>query len=126
MATTQTKAKAGTVEGSKETATQDSAPVPANVDEKSVPEVQGEADEADQPKAKGPKRWVEYQNAQHFEIRTITPQDWAKAGVEEGKLLHWHKGNSFRVPLEELQAFLSEGQIQQYILSEARFAIVED
>jgi hypothetical protein len=133
-----TTAKTLSDPGVKESATQDNVPVPANTTEASVPEVQaamGEGepepdDSEDAPQAKKDaapeqKKWVVYREAQHFEIRTITPQDWAKAGVVDGKLLHWHKGNDFRVPLEDL-GFLSEGQIQQYILSEPRFAIVEE
>jgi hypothetical protein len=110
---------------SNETATQEEAPLAANTTGASVPEVEGEHEPDEAEEKKAPQKWVVYKDAQHFEIRTITPKDWAKVGVEDGKLLHWHKGNDFRVPLEEL-GFLSEGQIQQYILSEPRFAIVED
>lgn len=111
---------------SKETATQDSVPLAANTGDESVPEVQAATGEGEPEEKAPPQKWVVYKDAQHFEIRTITVQDWAKAGVEGGRLLHWHKGNDFRVKLEDLTAFLSEGQIQQYILSEPRFAIVEE
>jgi len=122
--------------GVEESATQDAVPVPANTGEDSVPEVNEamaegtpepvKADAAAKDEDEPTKRWVVYRDAQHFEIRTITPQDWTKAGVEGGKLLHWHKGNDFRVPLEDLSAFLDKGQIERYILSEPRFAIVEE
>lgn len=66
---------------------------------------------------------IRLQNAQHFEIRTITEADWKKAGIEEGRTVHWHKGNKFMVPVEDLD-FLTEEQFEVYIAGDGRFEIV--
>lgn len=75
--------------------------------------------------AEEPVEWVEYTDAQHFEIRTLTPGDWLRVGVEEGKLIHWHKGNNFRVARSEFD-FLSEDQFNQYVLGEPRMRLVTE
>lgn len=118
-----------TVDGSKESADQESVPVPANTTEASVPEVEQAMAAGGSPESEQDvpaNRWVQWKDAQHFEIRTITPQDWAKVGIENGRTVHWYAGNKFRVPLEDLLAFLNRGQLAQYVLSEPRFEIVED
>lgn len=114
-----TEEKAGPIEGA-----QDEAPLDANTEEKSVPEVAGEEAETEAA-APAVKSYVEYADAQHFEIRTITPHDWQKAGVEGGKLLHWHKGNGHRVPLGDVMAFLTEDQFNSMILADPRFRVIE-
>ena len=117
---------ARTKTGSVESAEQEAVPIAANVEEASVPEVAGDDPAPDAEPDVPFKRWIVWKDAQHFEIRTFTPQDWAKVGVENGRTLHWHKGNSFRVSLEEVLGFLTKAQIDQYILTEPRFEIVED
>lgn len=68
---------------------------------------------------------VRFKDAQHFEVRTLTPSDWLKVGVEDGQLIHWHKGNNFQVPVEEFKKFLTEDQFNQYILGDPRMELVE-
>ena len=67
---------------------------------------------------------VEYADAQHFEIRTLTPQDWARVNVQDGKLVHWHSGNKFRVLRSEFD-FLTEAEFTQYILGDPRMRLVQ-
>lgn len=81
-----------------------------------------QAEEVAPPPAKEVEM-VEYADAQHFEIRTLTPSDWLKVGVQDGKLIHWHKGNDFRVPRSEFD-FLSEDQFAQYVLGDPRIRLV--
>lgn len=72
-----------------------------------------------------PAEMVLFRDAFHFEVRTITPQDWAKAGVQEGKLLHWHQGNNFRIPRSEFD-FLTEAEFAAYILADPRLVLVTE
>ena len=69
--------------------------------------------------------FVEFTDAQHFEVRTITQQDWNRLGVEDGKVIHWHRGNKFRVPRSEFD-FLTEEQFGRYILADARLIVVTE
>lgn len=80
---------------------------------------------AAEEKATEPEQMVEFTDAQHFEVRTITPQDWAKAGVEDGQLVHWHRGNNFRLPRSTFD-FLSKTQFDQYILGDPRLVLVTE
>jgi len=66
---------------------------------------------------------VEFADAQHFEVRTITPQDWARVNVQDGKLAHWYRGNNFRLPRGDFD-FLTETEFRQYILGDPRLRLV--
>lgn len=72
-----------------------------------------------------PTLWVVYRDAQHFEIRTFTVQDWAKVGVKDGKLLHFYTGNKHRVARSEFD-FLTEDEFAAYILSDPRLELVTE
>lgn len=120
-------------------------PVGANVEEKSVPEVEAERgdtveaataqpvpeeapllSEEDQAAADAEMEGTEMvrlRDAQHFEIRTITEGNWNKLGIEGGKTVHWHKGNKFMVPVADLD-FLTDEQFDLYIREDGRFEIV--
>jgi len=69
--------------------------------------------------------YVEYADAHHFEVRTITVLDWEKLNVEDGKLVHWYSGNNFRVPREVFD-FLTEQQFSLYILADPRLRLVTE
>jgi hypothetical protein len=75
--------------------------------------------------APAPVEYVEYANAQHFEVRTITVRNWEDLNVEDGKLVHWYSGNNFRVPREEFD-FLTEQQFSLYILADPRLQLVTE
>lgn len=106
--------------------TEGGVPLAANTEELSVPEV--EAERTSEPEAATVSKtvpMVRYKDGQHFEVRTITLGDWAKAGVTEGaKLLHWYPGNGFLVPKSELD-FLTDEQFVSLILADPRFEVVE-
>lgn len=82
---------------------------------------------AKEPEAevKLPVEVVALRDAQHFEVRTITPQNWAKLGIEDGPLIHWHVGNNFRVPRSDFD-FLDEDQFSRYILADNRLEVVTE
>ena len=72
-----------------------------------------------------PVEYVEYADAHHFEVRTITVPDWEKLNVKDGKLVHWYSGNNFRVPREVFD-FLTEQQFGLYILADPRLRLVTE
>lgn len=82
-------------------------------------------DDEDAKNEKTPREYVEYADAYHFEVRTITPQNWRALGIEDGKLIHWFPGNNFRVPRADLD-FLTEDQFNQYVLADPRMRLVTE
>jgi len=136
------KQKAGAAEGG---SAQQAPPLPANVAGDSVPEVEAvhgttadaataqpeppevrrlsEEEQAEVDKEREGTEMVRWKDAQHFEIRTLTEQNWSKLGVEDGKTVHWYKGNDFMVPRSDLD-FLTEDQFNLYILGDGRFEVV--
>lgn len=135
------RTKPGATEGTAQT----TVPLPANVEEASVPEVRAgtgiteesaaaqpvpeearalsEEEQAEADAELSGKEMVRLMNAQHFEIRTITEKNWRDAGIEGGKTVHWHKGNGFQVPKSDLD-FLDDNQFELIILGDGRFEVV--
>jgi len=108
---------AGAEDEPRETATQDEVPVGANVEEASVPEVQEARRE--------PVEWVVYKDAQQFEERVLSTNDWARVGVTDAPTVRWDASNKHRVRKSDLD-FLDEEQFRRFILDDPRFEVVAE
>lgn len=126
MATKRAAAPAGAEDEPRETATQESVPLPANDEGDSVPEVQGQGTvtEGDSTAKRPAEEWVVYTDAQHFEERRITKADWAKVGLPDAPEVVWDRSNGHRVRKSALMEFLDEDQFHSFILADPRFELV--
>lgn len=128
MATNKTRATTPSPDGPRETAEQTGAPLGANVDEASVPEVRermAATDTEDEPTEEAPSEWVVLADAQHYEERIISPYDWRKVGVEDAPTVSWNTSNGHRVKKSEL-SFLDEDQFARFILADPRLRVVTE
>jgi hypothetical protein len=117
----------------RETATQENAPLPANNEGMSVPEVEDTramsttemTEELEAPADPETAIFVRFVNAQHFEERRISKVDFAKAGVQDAEDVVWSVNNGFMVRKDKLMSFLNEAQYQSIILADSRLEEVE-
>jgi len=84
------------------------------------PEEDWEEEEEDD----GPAKWVVLKDAQFFETRMITANDWARVGVE-GPEVRWDFANDHRVRIDVLTNFLTPRQFEDIIGRDDRLEVVE-
>lgn len=67
---------------------------------------------------------LRWRDANPFEERQLTPEDWKTLGVEEGALVRWNTANGFSVPRHALD-FADDAALHRLLSAESRFAFVD-